>query len=169
MKIQHINPKLFFCSLFVFSCSNPNIKTPTVSEINKYNIIDSASWLIGEWQNQTPEGIVKETWIKKNDSTYFGISFYIIGNDTVSNESILLEQNGNNLFYKPTVKNENHGQSVKFIKTKASQNQLVFENPRHDFPQKITYTKIAKDSLVAEISGLMNGKLNEIKYPMSRK
>jgi hypothetical protein len=46
---------------------------------------------------------------------------------------------------------------------------LVFENKEHDFPQKITYTKISNDSIVAEISGMKDGKQSKESYPMKKK
>jgi Domain of unknown function (DUF6265) len=105
---------------------------------------------------------------KKNDSTFSGRSNFIAGKDTLSSETISLEQNGGNIFFIPTVKGQNNEQPVKFLLTYSTMNQLVFENPEHDFPQKITYTQITKDSLLAEISGMMAGKQNSQKFPMTR-
>ena len=45
---------------------------------------------------------------------------------------------------------------------------MVFENPEHDFPTKITYKKINADSIVAEISGNRNGKQASELFPMKR-
>jgi hypothetical protein len=46
---------------------------------------------------------------------------------------------------------------------------LVFENPKHGFPSKISYTQITKDSLFAEISGIQDKKAVKEAFPMSRK
>ena len=48
------------------------------------------------------------------------------------------------------------------------QDTIVFENPQHDFPQIISYTKINADSLVAEISGSKNGQELKQTFPMKR-
>ena len=45
----------------------------------------------------------------------------------------------------------------------------MFENPGHDFPKKISYTKITNDSLVAEISGQQQGKPASEKFAMKKK
>jgi hypothetical protein len=45
---------------------------------------------------------------------------------------------------------------------------MIFENPAHDFPQFISYTKITTDSLVAEISGTKNGQARKQRFPMKR-
>ena len=55
-----------------------------------------------------------------------------------------------------------------FKLTSLSPNQLVFENPTHDFPTKITYLKISQDSIVASISGLIDGKEKLEQFPMKK-
>jgi len=152
----------------ISSCNNSSNQKSTYTNINRFNELEKASWLIGEWQNNSPEGNATETWEKKNDSTFAGKSYFVVGKDTVSSETISLEQNGKELFYIPTVKGQNNEQPVKFALTSSTSKQLIFENPIHDFPQKISYTQIKNDSLLAEISGTMNGKQNSQKFPMTR-
>ena len=130
-------------------------------------ILAGASWLLGEWSNETARGSITETWVKKTGLEFAGKSYVIRGRDTVSSESILLKQEGDDIFYIPTVKGQNNELPVKFKLVSSSANELVFENPAHDFPQKIRYTLEAKDSLVAEISGLVNGQRAR-KFPMKR-
>ncbi|MBY0432721.1 MAG: hypothetical protein K2U26_01275, partial [Cyclobacteriaceae bacterium] len=88
--------------------------------------------------------------------------------DTTIFETVRLLQEKNSLFYIPQVKNQNGGLPVRFKEKQISDNELVFENPEHDFPQTISYTKITADSLVAEISGTKNGKERRQKFPMKR-
>ncbi len=158
---------VFAISVIIISCSNSNQKINENSK-SSFTQIENASWLIGEWQNITEKVYVSEIWIKKNDSTYIGKGYSVAGKDTVSEESILLEQKGTQLFYTSTVKNQNNNQSIKFTLTSSANNQLVFENPEHDFPQKISYTLITNDSLLAEVSGMMNSKQRSEKFPMTR-
>lgn len=72
------------------------------------------------------------------------------------------------LVYIPTVKDQNVGLPIRFALASISNSQLVFENKEHDFPQMITYTQINSDSLVAEISGVENGKERKESFPMKR-
>ncbi len=152
----------------IISCKNSNNKNITENTITNFSELEKANWLIGEWQNNSPEGNATEVWEKENDSTFVGKSYFVIGKDTVSSESISLQQNGKDLFYIPTVKGQNNEQPVKFALTLSTNKQLVFENTKHDFPQKISYTQITKDSLLAEISGKMDGKQNSQKFSMTR-
>lgn len=125
-------------------------------------------WLPGKWENQTQRGKMVEEWSRQNDSTYTGKSYMITATDSISLESITLKKEGNDIFYIPIVKSQNNDQPVKFKLTSSSPNQLVFENPAHDFPQKITYTLEEGNSLMAEISGVINGQQRARKFPMKK-
>ncbi|MGF7075682.1 DUF6265 family protein [Mucilaginibacter sp. R-33] len=130
--------------------------------------ITHAKWLIGSWKNQSAKTVDIETWKKLNDSTFIGRSYSLTGADTVSSEHIRMEQHKGKLYYIPTVNNQNGGKAVTFTLTSSNNKHLVFENPEHDFPQKITYTQITNNSLVAEISGTRKGWQKAIQFPMKR-
>lgn len=130
--------------------------------------INKAGWLLGQWQNKTTRGVMYERWTKANDSTFHGKSFYLNGADTVVMETIQLQQRKGTLYYVPTVKNQNQGQAVSFKLSSSSGNTLVFENPQHDFPQKISYTLVNNESLLAEISGTVNGQQKARQFPMTK-
>ncbi|HYG51268.1 MAG TPA: DUF6265 family protein [Flavobacteriales bacterium] len=130
--------------------------------------LNSLNWILGSWKNDSPEISVIEAWEITNDSTWTGMSYGIQKNDTVFSESIVLEKHGKDLFYIPTVKDQNEGKPVEFKMTQMNENEVIFENPRHDFPQKIHYKKISADSVVAEVSGTHNGKPAMELFPMKR-
>lgn len=136
--------------------------------INQANDIQKAEWLIGTWENKTQKGSLYETWTKAGNNEFSGKSYSVKDQDTIVFENIRLLQEKNRLYYVPTVKNQNEGLPVRFVAKNISENQLVFENPQHDFPQIIAYTKITSDSLIAEISGTINGQKRKQTFPMRR-
>lgn len=154
-------------SVLIYSCSSP-VNTEITIDSKNYEELGKACFLLGEWQNVSSEGVLTEMWEKQNDSSYSGRSFFIAGKDTSFSERILLQQKGKQLFYIPAVKNQNNGQPVEFLLSEASPTYASFVNPQHDFPSKITYTLVTKDSLVAEISGNVNGKLNTQQFQYKR-
>ena len=158
-----------FTTTFISCQKKGNTAIEEIPTVKTFAQIEKANWLIGEWGNTSKEGVLTETWTKQNDSTLTAQAYFIIGKDTVSAESIVLEQKGNDLFYVPTIKNQNKGKSVTFRMTISTDKQLIFENAAHDYPQRITYNKISTDSLVAEISGIKEGKENKERYPMKKK
>ena len=135
---------LFLLAICCFSCEQ---KSKTYAELEK------ASWFLGRWENKTPEGTFSEEWKTENDSVLVGESYFINGKDTLFAETVQLEQQENDLFYIVSVPNQNKEKPVAFKLTSSTSDYLVFENPAHDFPKKITYKLVNKDSLYAEISG----------------
>ena len=150
-------------------CTNSLPESTSQNSIKIYSEIERSSWLIGSWQNISENEISTEIWGKKNDSLFTAKSFVIVKNDTVFSESIRIEQRGNSLFYIPTVKEQNQGQAVEFLLVRYNEGQLAFENLKHDFPQKITYNKITNDSILAEISGMVDGKNKTVQFPFTRR
>ena len=132
------------------------------------NDIKKGEWLIGTLENRTPKGSIYETWSKTSDNELSGKSYIVKEKDTIVFETIRLVQEQEGLFYIPTVKNQNNSLPVRFATKTISETQLIFENPQHNFPQIISYTKISTDSLVAEISGTKNGQERKQTFPMKR-
>jgi hypothetical protein len=138
------------------------------SDANEKDKIKLSHWLLGNWENKSADGNLSETWKKVNDSTFQAQSYFIKDKDTLHFESIDLQQKGENLTYNATVKGQNNDKSVTFKLTNSTEKQLVFENPKHDYPKKISYTQITDDSLVAEISGILEGKPSSEKFSMKK-
>jgi hypothetical protein len=151
---------LILLLLAIVSCK----KTETVEK----DKIKTADFLLGKWGSKMDDGALSENWKKLNDSTFQGESFFIKDKDTLHFESILLQQKEENLFYNAIVKGQNDNKAVAFKLTLGDEKQLIFENPKHDYPQKITYSLITKDSMVASISGIQIGKVSSEKFGMKK-
>lgn len=150
----------------LISCKK-EIKTEVVA---KEKSIDKAAWFIGEWGNKSKEGELTERWKKENDSVYFGESYFVVGEkDTVFAEHVKLEDKNGKLSFTVTVPGQNDELPVTFEMTSSTDNQIVFENPKHDYPSKIVYNKVGNDSLVAEIFGLKKGKVASEKFLMAKR
>jgi hypothetical protein len=156
---------VFICSaslLMFISCQNKSGK--------KFDKLEKMNWLLGNWENEMPEGVLTETWTKENDSTFSGTTYFIINKkDTVHSETIILKQLNDELVYRPTVKGQNNDEPVDFKLSSESENSFSFENQKHDYPQKIVYKKVNETSLVANISGMQQGKQSTESYPMKKK
>lgn len=145
------------------SCGKTAVTSKQAGEMAK------AEWLLGTWGLKTPKGELTEKWAKANDTVMLGKSHFVVGGkDTVFQESIRLEQTNGKLAYVVTVPGQNGEKPVRFGMTSSTENQLVFENPQHDFPTKIVYNKFGNDSLVAEISGMKKGKPASQQFPMKK-
>lgn len=153
---------LIITSSCLISCKN-------ISTKKNFDQLEKMSWLEGSWENKQPEGTLTETWQKINDSTYSGQTLFIKEKDTIHFEEIVLSQKGETLFYTPTVKGQNNDEPIEFKLTNSTENEFIFENPKHDYPQKIAYKKLNANNLVATISGKQQGKPSSESYPMKKK
>ncbi|MDN3677203.1 DUF6265 family protein [Flavobacterium paronense] len=145
----------------LISCQNKSEK--------KFDKLEKMNWLIGNWEQKLPDGTLKEAWTKQNDSTFSGKSFFINTKDTVHFESIKLTQSAEELKYIATVVGQNNDDPIVFELTSDVDNAFTFENPTHDYPQKITYKKVNESNMLASISGKQQGKLSSESYSMTKK
>ncbi|MEM6380063.1 MAG: DUF6265 family protein [Bacteroidota bacterium] len=129
---------------------------------------ERAHWIIGNWANQTAKSITYETWKMVNEQELTAKSYVLDGKDTLLLETIQFIQQAEGTFYIPAVVNQNEGLPVRFTLSQLTDTSWVVENPAHDFPQKIAYRQIAKDSLVATISGIQNGEERSVNFSMVR-
>ena len=136
---------------------------------NKFEKLQKMEWLVGTWEQKLPDGTVTEIWTKENDSTFSGKSYFVKEKDTIHLETIVLSQKIENLLYIPTVAGQNNDEPVTFKSTLEADNTFTFENPTHDYPQKIIYKKISNDRLIATISGKQHGKQTQESYSMTKK
>lgn len=151
-------------TLLLVACTTVLISGSTVQE----SLLIKAEWLIGTWENKTPRGSIYETWDKIGISEYAGMSYILKESDTVIFESIRLLEKSEGIFYIPRVEDQNEGLPIRFSLKSMTNKQFTFENLNHDFPQIISYTLIEKDSLVAEVSGVVNGQMRSQVFPMKR-
>jgi hypothetical protein len=55
-----------------------------------------------------------------------------------------------------------------FTALRISDAEVVFENPEHDFPQRVAYAKDGESKLRARIEGSEGGAPRVVEFPMSR-
>ena len=118
------------------------------------NTVNPFSWLEGSWSMKAKRGTITESWKANHDSSMLGSSKMIslTGGETVL-ENLELAFTGGNYYYISRVNGQNDGKAVKFKLTSCNEKEFVAENPEHDFPKRITYQLINKDSIHAFIDG----------------
>lgn len=97
-------------------------------------------WLEGVWEMKLTSGATRlEVWKESDNITLIGQSIKISGKDSVFLETIELVHRDNHFWYIPTVPDQNNALPVPFRLVKEEGMKLTFENPQHDFPQRIIY------------------------------
>ncbi|OIQ23628.1 DUF6265 family protein [Lacinutrix sp. MedPE-SW] len=143
------------CLILVFISCKKEEKQAEISKKN-YEKIEQLQWLVGSWTNITEEKQSFENWHKTNDSTLKAHSYTIVENDTVFAERVTLQQVDNAVTFTVVAYNQNDNKPVTFRLKPTNNGVFTFENLKHDFPSKISYSNPVKDSIHAWIEGKMD-------------
>ncbi|MEP6673513.1 MAG: DUF6265 family protein [Ferruginibacter sp.] len=122
--------------------------------IHRYQNGDTFSQLYaleGTWKMETKKGILLEEWKLVHKDYMQSRGCFIKGTDTTVNEKVALENKTDGIFYTSTVEEQNNKQPVPFRLTSSENKIFIFENTEHDFPKRIVYELISRDSLHAWI------------------
>ncbi len=124
--------------------------------------------LSGTWAMGTGDKIIYENWQVLRDGSMTGKSYKIKGADSIIFEQMKFVEKNKQVFFLAKVTNQNEGKEVPFKLISSSNHTFVFENPEHDFPQRVIYQIISKDSVHAWIEGKYKGKDEKEEFYYSR-
>lgn len=127
--------------------------------------LNQLSWLAGCWERRTPTAVIHEQWMAPLGGLMLGMSRTVVRDAAREHEFLRIELREG----VPTYVAQPSGQAVTaFAATALSDTAVVFANPAHDFPQRISYQKRGADSLVARIEGDRGGQVRSMDFPMAR-
>ena len=112
--------------------------------------ISELAWLFGDWQT-APGGRarIEEHWTVPAGGTMIGMGRTVVGEKTAEFEYLRIEQRGDEIYY---VANPNANcPQTDFKLTRLTGQEVIFENPAHDYPKRVRYRKNADGSLLASI------------------
>jgi hypothetical protein len=127
--------------------------------------VEDLAWLAGCWEGTGQGRVVAEQWMKPLGGTLLGMSRTVSGDETVSHEHLLIREDDHGLHYvaRPSGQSE-----TSFKLVRLAEHEAVFENPEHDFPQRVLYRLAAGGELTAAIEGAVDGRARRIEFPMKR-
>ena len=129
--------------------------------------ITKLAWLAGNWRMEKSGRVIDEQWMAPAAGVMLGMGRTVAKGRVVEFEFLQIREGpGGELFYvaQPSGQKEAAFQILSLTETEA-----VFQNPQHDFPQKIIYTLQPDGSLLAAIEGPgADGQLKRIEYPYQR-
>jgi Domain of unknown function (DUF6265) len=133
------------------------------------NALDKVSWLAGCWGGEMDGGKYEECWTSPTANFMQGSGRMTKGAEILMREHITIEKEGGDLVmyvFSYGAKLKPDQETVGFKLVKFSESELVFENPEHDYPQRIVYTKKKDGNLVARIE-LIDGK-KPVSFPLNK-
>lgn len=115
----------------------------------------SLAWMAGSWAGTTSGVEMEEHWTSPKGNSMLGLHRDVAKGRTVSFEFLRIEQQGDTVVYLSMP--NGRSPATPFPLKEASGTRVAFENPTHDFPQRIIYWKDGPD-LRARIEGTEKGK-----------
>ena len=121
-------------------------------------------FLTGCWSLEVKGRRVEEHWLAPAGGSLMGVSRTVVNGKTTEFEFLQIRDLPEGLTYiaKPSNQPE-----ARFVASSKTADEIVFENPKHDFPQRIRY-RVTADSLHARVEGTLNGKERGIDFPYTR-
>ena len=125
--------------------------------------VEELGWLAGCWQGDAGPLKFEEQWMRPAGGLMLGMSRTIRDDKAVSQEFLSISAKSGAVYYTARVGTA----TTPFKLSRLTQFEAVFENPEHDFPQRIIYQK-KNGSLHARIEGMEKGKSKSQDFPMRR-
>ena len=112
--------------------------------------IERVAWLTGCWTQTNGTVLIEENWMAARGSVMLGV-----GRTT----------RGDTLVYGALPSGQGY---TEFRAATATGDKVVFENQKHDFPQRVGYQRVGADSLIGFIEGQRGGKTVRRSFPYAR-
>lgn len=128
--------------------------------------VQTLSWLTGCWQRTAPGRLVEEQWMAPRAGMMLGMGRTTRGDSAiVEYEHTHITERGGHAVYHAEPSGQ---QPADFTAATVSDTLVVFENPAHDFPQRVIYRRRGADSLLARVEGTANGQTRGVDFPYAR-
>jgi hypothetical protein len=128
--------------------------------------VEDLAWLAGCWDAAGGEPGSEEHWLAPAGGTLFGISRTVRGGQTVTHELMQIRERGpGELVFIASPAGQ---ATTTFPLVAHGESSVTFENPEHDFPQRVIYRRDG-DVLRARIEGTEGGKEKGFDFPFRRR
>lgn len=117
--------------------------------------VDQLEWLQGSWSMESGGRRIEEHWIAPRGGTMFGVNRTISKGRTVAFEYMRIQQQEDKVVFFASP--GGRCPATRFTMVSASANSVTFENPDHDFPQRVIYRRTTDGHLQGRIEGKVNG------------
>jgi hypothetical protein len=127
--------------------------------------IDQMAWLTGCWIQTRPNGVVEERWMGPGGGVMLGMGRTLRDGKLRDYEYTRIVEADGSLAYMA----EPSGQEKATFPLKTlTSDMAVFENPTHDFPQRVIYRRLGADQVVGRIEGQIGGQAKSVDFPYKR-
>lgn len=152
-----------FALLMVVWAAAAAAQAPTLSPADP---LARLAWLAGCWIADGAEPGSGEQWMPLAGGTLLGMGRTVRDGKTLEHEFMQIRAlPDGRLVY---IAQPGGQAATRFVSTTVGDTEVVFENPQHDFPQRVIYRLGEGGRMKARIEGLRNGALRGIDFPLQR-
>lgn len=112
--------------------------------------IAQVGWIAGFWTGTTKTTTVEERWTSSASGGMIGLGRTLRGSALASFEFLCIAERDGSLVYQAMP--NGRSPATDFTLTAVSADSATFENPAHDFPRLVRYSRLADGSLETAIS-----------------
>ena len=123
--------------------------------------IQDVAWLQGCWERRDGERVVEERWTPPRAGSMLGVGRTTRGEKLVEHEFILLTEREGRLAYEAHPSGQ---PTATFLSRPLSGREVVFEDPTHDFPQRVGDRSTRPGELLAWIEGTAGGRARRVEF-----
>ena len=128
--------------------------------------LDGLNWLAGCWFGKNGKNEFREHWMRPAGGLMMGMGRTLSDGKVQSFEAMRIELDATGV---PVFVATPSGQpETRFKSVRSDATSIVFENPTHDFPQRVKYQLKSDGTLDARIEGNLKGREARIEFPMRR-
>jgi len=138
---------------------------PSTGQAQQPPTVAQVGWIAGCWERSAGTRLIEEQWMRPRAGLMLGVSRTVVGDSLREYEQVALFERGGHLVYAATPARQ---APAEFESTAVSDSAVSFENPAHDFPQRIIYRRRGADSLLARVEGMRDGQLRGSDFPYRR-
>lgn len=140
--------------LLLISVAVSSVEAQTVS-------IKDVAWLQGCWEMRDGDRVVEERWMLPRAGTMLGVGRTTRGEKLIEHEFIVLAERDGRLAYEAHPSGQ---PTATFMSRPITGREVVFEDPAHDFPQRVGYRSIGPGQLLAWVEGTSGGRSRRVEF-----
>ena len=152
--------------VFITLVASALIGLTSVGSAHEPALVEDLAWLAGCWASVGGDAGSGEQWTVPAGKTLLGVSRTVQNSKTVEYEFLRIrETEAGKIEY---IARPSEQAEATCLMVRLSEGEVVFENPDHDFPQRIIYRLKAEGNLEVRIEGEMKGEVRTVDFPMKR-
>lgn len=142
------------------------VALPSMGSSQEASPVDRLGWLAGCWEGTLSNGATyEEAWLAPRGGMMIGTARMIRDGRAVAWEYLRIVDDQGTLVY---VAQPSGQAETPFRASDVGEGSVTFENPEHDFPQRVLYRLTPPASLLARIEGERDGRTRGLDFPLAR-